>query len=567
MEQQNKQCQNCKTEFIIEPDDFAFYDKMQVSAPTFCPDCRLQRRLAFLNHRTLYKRKCNLCAKSVIAMHPQDVPFPVYCPDCYWSDKWDAKGYGRDFNFSESFFEQFKKLSQSVPHISTQGLHSTWINSEYNNLASELKNCYLLFNSDYNENCLYGSEIEASKECCDNTMIDSCQLCYQGINLNNCYSAKFSIDCENCQNIWFCKDCIGCDNCIGCINLRNQKYYIYNEKYSKENYEAKFEEMNLGSRKSLEGIEEKSRDFWLKFPRKFIHGRQNVSVSGDYINHSKNVLNSYIALGAQDCKYCMWLLVKPSKDCYDYTQFGDNVEKVYDSLCVGRGASDIKFSNLCVDNTSFIEYSEYCYNANHLFGCSYIQRGSSYCILNKQYTKESFEVLRTKIIEHMKKTGEYGEFFPIKNFPFAYNETMAQEYFPLTKKQATEQGYGWRDPEEKNYKIDIKPQDLPDNIEDIGEDILNKIIGCEHQGECNEQCTKVFKITSQELQFYRNMNLPLPQLCSNCRHAQRRAQQNSFKLWHRKCMKPGCNNEFETSYAPDRPEIVYCESCYNQEVA
>ena len=27
-----------------------------------------------------------------------------------------------------------------------------------------------------------------------------------------------------------------------------------------------------------------------------------------------------------------------------------------------------------------------------------------------------------------------------------------------------------------------------------------------------------------------------------------------------------CPNEFETTFAPDRPEIVYCESCYNSEV-
>ena len=27
-----------------------------------------------------------------------------------------------------------------------------------------------------------------------------------------------------------------------------------------------------------------------------------------------------------------------------------------------------------------------------------------------------------------------------------------------------------------------------------------------------------------------------------------------------------CPNEFETTYSPDRPEIVYCEQCYQQEV-
>lgn len=31
-----KICQNCKNRFIIEPEDFAFYEKIGVSAPIFC---------------------------------------------------------------------------------------------------------------------------------------------------------------------------------------------------------------------------------------------------------------------------------------------------------------------------------------------------------------------------------------------------------------------------------------------------------------------------------------------------------------------------------------------------
>ena len=75
-----------------------------------------------------------------------------------------------------------------------------------------------------------------------------------------------------------------------------------------------------------------------------------------------------------------------------------------------------------------------------------------------------------------------------------------------------------------------------------------------------------FRILPEDLKFYRRMNLPLPRLCPNCRHYQRLKQRNPLKLWHRKCMKEGCTNEFETSYAPNRPEIVYCEKCYQQEV-
>ncbi|MFA6393122.1 MAG: hypothetical protein WCW54_03495, partial [Candidatus Paceibacterota bacterium] len=68
------------------------------------------------------------------------------------------------------------------------------------------------------------------------------------------------------------------------------------------------------------------------------------------------------------------------------------------------------------------------------------------------------------------------------------------------------------------------------------------------------------------LELYKKLNLPLPHFCHNCRYYQRLNLENPRKLWHRKCMKEGCSNEFETSYAPDRPEIVYCERCYQNEV-
>jgi len=169
---------------------------------------------------------------------------------------------------------------------------------------------------------------------------------------------------------------------------------------------------------------------------------------------------------------------------------------------------------------------------------------------------------------------KYGEFFPLELSPFCYNETIAQEYFPLTKEEALKQGYKWKDREERNYQIDIKTKDIPNDIKDVNDDIIGKVIECEHQGKCNEQCTEAFKIIPAELQFYKRMNLPLPHLCPNCRHYQRLKQRNPLKLWHRQCMcdktnhlhKGKCEVEFETSYSPDRSEIVYCEKCYQQEV-
>ncbi len=84
-----------------------------------------------------------------------------------------------------------------------------------------------------------------------------------------------------------------------------------------------------------------------------------------------------------------------------------------------------------------------------------------------------------------------------------------------------------------------------------------------------------YKLTSAELEFYKRMRLPLPHLCPNCRHARRLRYRNPMMLWNRSCMceqanhehSGKCQNEFETSYSPERKDKIYCESCYQQEVA
>ena len=99
-----KSCQNCKTEFLIEPNDFTFYEKIGVPPPTLCPECRMQRRMLQFNERSLFKNQCKLCGKEVITSHRPDAPHPIYCQPCWWSDSWDAMSYGREYDFSRGFF-------------------------------------------------------------------------------------------------------------------------------------------------------------------------------------------------------------------------------------------------------------------------------------------------------------------------------------------------------------------------------------------------------------------------------------------------------------------------------
>jgi hypothetical protein len=159
----------------------------------------------------------------------------------------------------------------------------------------------------------------------------------------------------------------------------------------------------------------------------------------------------------------------------------------------------------------------------------------------------------------MQKTGEWGEFFPAGIAPFAYNETTASLYFPLTAKEARAKGFPWREAKDEPLMVSktILASKLPPSIDDIPDDILNWAITC-------EATARPFKIVKQELEFYREHRLPVPHFHPDERHRRRMALRNPRRLWSRKCAK--CQKPIETTYAPERPETVYCENCYLKEV-
>jgi len=54
---------------VIETEDFNFYEKMKVPAPTFCPLCRAERRLTFRNERKLFKAKDAFTGKDIFSLY------------------------------------------------------------------------------------------------------------------------------------------------------------------------------------------------------------------------------------------------------------------------------------------------------------------------------------------------------------------------------------------------------------------------------------------------------------------------------------------------------------------
>jgi hypothetical protein len=174
---------------------------------------------------------------------------------------------------------------------------------------------------------------------------------------------------------------------------------------------------------------------------------------------------------------------------------------------------------------------------------------------------------------------KYGEFFPLEFSPFGYNNTLASQHFDLSKEEAKAKNYAWIETDRGEYKITKKAEELPNWAQDLKNEIINEVIEC-------SKCKNPYRILENELIFYKRENLPLPRICNECRHEQRISDRLKLFLYDRSCMCAGsfdetkkykntvthahgdthCGEEFKTGYATTRPEIVYCEKCYQQEV-
>lgn len=552
---EKKVCQNCKNDFTIESDDFSFYEKIKVPPPTWCPSCRQQRRYAWRNERTLYKRDCDLCGESIVTIYSPNKNLKVYCLKCWWSDDWDPSIYGRDFDFTRSFFEQYKELQTQVPRMAL--LNKNTINSEYSNHSADNKDVYLSFTNFETENLFYCTYIMFSKNCIDCSYIyERGEQLYECIESKKIYGSQYCLLVKDSLDCFYCYDCRNCSDCFLSSNLRNEKYVFKNEKLTKEKYFEKLKEYNLSSYKIRQEL---YKEFINLLQNVAIHnsiiGENNMNSIGNSIYNCKNSKHCFDVSSFEDSRYCF--ASDLSKDIMDAYHIGFGNELIYDSHAC-KGMYNSLFCHLCYDNKE-LEYCDTCHNSSNLFGCISVKKGE-YMILNKRYTKDEYEILKEKIINHMKKTGEYGEFFPPSISPICYNETQGHYYMPLTKEEVLNKGWLWEDNVPGIFnKETIMPQNIPDSIEEIDESFVKEILKC-------IECDKNYNIIIDELNFYQKEKIPIPRECPDCRYKRRFSLRLPRNLWHRSCMKEGCKNEFETPYSPNRPEIVYCEDCYKNKI-
>lgn len=550
-----QKCKKCKQDFILDKDDLSFYEKMKVPNPKVCPDCRFRMRAMFRNETTLYSgRKCGFCGKGVISMYNPKSPYTIYCYDCFYSEKWDPKAYAMNYDENKSFIEQFKELLIKVPKITTYISTGSGpnINSDYINMASGSRNCYLIFNTAVSEDTMYSRGGNNIKDSSDLYFCTDSERCYESINIQKSNGILFGQNVTGSVDSAFVLNCRGLMNCFGCVNMNNKSYYFLNKPLSQEEYHKKVSEI-MGSYEKIQEFKKEFEKFALNFPMRENNNIKTVNSTGDYLFECKNVRDSFEIAGGEDCRYAY--SSKKMKDSRDTIGYGIQSERMLEVVATGLSSNIV--STYGGENCTDILYGFYIRHCTNCIGCDALHHGE-YSILNKQYEKAEYERLRVKIIEELESKDLYGIMMPQELAPFAYNETIAQDNFPMTKEQVLAHGFRWEDDIQKTEGEETMQVDkIPDNIKDVQDSITSEILRC-------LDCNRNYKITEPELLFYRKMNIAIPRKCFYCRHQDRITRRGPYKFWDRNCAK--CKKGITTNYTPDRPEIVYCEKCYQQEV-
>ncbi len=552
MEERN--CKNCRQVFTIEPDDFSFYEKMKVSAPTWCPQCRSIRRLAWRNDTTLYSRDCFLCTKKFISIYAPNTPFKVLCPKCFHGDGWDPYEYGVDYNPDKSFIEQFIDLYKNTPVLGVINDNDiASVNCLYTNDVAFSKNCAMVFVAWRLENVFNSSNLAAGKDLSDCTyVVEESQYTYDGVLIDNVANSKsiyYSTSSVSCN---FGYDLRGCNDCFMCFGLRNKKYYFKNQEYSKEQYKEILESYKLDTRDGYKKAKEEFKEFLKNKPRKFAELRNCTDCTGSDMVRSKNTLHSRFASFSEDSKYVYNGV--SFKSCYD-CEVGGETELAYECITPDHSYGSLVTLESWKNNA--VSYSIDCHASHNLLGCVSVKKGE-YSVLNKRYTKEQYTELYNKIVIDMKKRGEWGEFLPHQLSPFGINETDGFHELGISKEEAIKLGYNWQEEiQQTKGKETISQTDVPNSINDVTDSILSEILAC-------TECDRNYKILADELLLYRRLLVPIPEKCFFCRSNERKNMCGGYKLFKKGCDK--CGQNFETFFTDKETRPIYCEDCYQKEL-
>ncbi len=550
-------CRFSGERFTIRSEDIAFYKRLGVPLPTLSPKERFRRRSAQNNSYNLFKGVSGFSGKRIVTTLPPGSPFIFYEHQAWHSDGWDASSYGRVYDSDRAFFDAFHELRLAVPRPNLISDPAN-MNSDYSNVSSGLKNCYIVFDQNKGENLYYHQCCSNDKNCVDCWALDECDTCYACKLSQKLYNCYFCEQCTGCMDSFFLWDCRNSSHCFMSSGLRNKEYYFRNKYVGKEEYNAKIKEIRTGNYEILQQLIAEYDAMKERTPRKPSWNERSVNIVGDYIKNSQNIYHGLYITNSENLAYSSACV--DSHDCYDVTGALES-ELCYEMSNIGEKKNYRCIGSLHIERCSEVEYSDLCSDCQNCFGCVGLSH-KAFCIFNVQYTEQEYWKKVDEIKTAMLARGEYGEFFPPQHSPFPYRISMSASYAGFRDfDNAARYGYDTTMVEEDRDMAEgdtVRSSELSGDIKDVSDDVCAKVI-------LDEENNKQFRIIPQELAFYRAHELPLPREHPSVRMQRWRDTFNLYtEFYERAC--PKCGTSFETTYAPERPELVYCEECYQKEI-
>lgn len=413
---------------------------------------------------------------------------------------------GKDYDFSKNFFENYKTLflETDIFQLIDYGGNQ---NADYSDMALNSKNVYMCVAVINNcENILYGISV---KDNCTNVINwlaiwANSENIYQSTSILNSYKIFYSKFLNNCREIYFSSNLNGCNECIFCDSLENASYHIKNKSYSKEEY--------LEEKKKILKEKEKFLDWFLNLPK----GWKNINshdVVGSAVINSENVKNGYFSYNSKNGKNLILVWgIDGNENMFDVIFWWARTANNLYGIMWANGENI--YNSMNITWCSQIYYSYFLNKCSHCLGCIGLQN-KSYCILNKQYSKEEWEILAEKIFSQMENDNLLWKFFPWYINPFYFNDTLAFLLWNFSKEEVTKAWFMWRD---EKIKVDI-----PENIETIEIRNLSSFQGFDSNGNwkisplilekiIKDEKWNYYRITKHEYDFLMKYSLPLPEI-------------------------------------------------------
>lgn len=292
---------------------------------------------------------------------------------------------------ANGFFTELQKIILSQPKLPV-----VVVNCENCTLCNEVynsKNLFSCFDAYQITDSFYLFDSFICANCGDCDYAIESELCYESVDPYKAFNCDYLEYCENIRDSAYCYRCSG-NNLFGCVNIKNKSFCIFNRQLTESEYNEKVKKLRaLPPEKILAAVENIKKRFPLT---QTIAADNENTTYGNYIHFDK------------DCYLC-FDAAHDVNSAYLYDSF--NCRMSYDLTYVAVG-TELTYSAVdCATlfNCSFCVHANNCQDSSYLFNCSNVKnslgcvglKNKEYCILNRQFTKEEYEKLKSEILSQV----------------------------------------------------------------------------------------------------------------------------------------------------------------------